>query len=151
MIADAQEQPTLIKGGLAIDDRGTVGFVNDLDLAPVRRFYTVTNHRSGSVRAWHGHRRERKFLTVVQGAALACCVRVDDWDDPSPELAVSRFVLSGATPAVLSIPAGFANGFMTLTEGAVLMFFSDAPLEQSLADDVRFPARYWDPWQIEER
>ncbi len=32
-----------------------------------------------------------------------------------------------------------------------LMYFSDASLEESLNDDIRFPARYWDPWQVAER
>jgi hypothetical protein len=31
------------------------------------------------------------------------------------------------------------------------MFFSTSTLEESLRDDIRFPARYWDPWQVEER
>ena len=48
-------------------------------------------------------------------------------------------------------PAGFANGFMSLTEGAKIVFFSTSTLQESLGDDIRFPARTWDPWTIEER
>ena len=33
------EQPVLMKGGLAVDDRGEVGFVNDFDFKEVKRFY----------------------------------------------------------------------------------------------------------------
>ena len=51
------EEPQLIAGGLAVDDRGAVGFVNEFDFAGVQRFYTVKNHRAGMVRAWHAHRR----------------------------------------------------------------------------------------------
>jgi dTDP-4-dehydrorhamnose 3,5-epimerase len=76
---------------------------------------------------------------------------VDDWERPSPGLEVSRFVLSASTPAVLRIPEGYANGFMTLTPAAKLMFFSTSTLEESLGDDFRFPARLWDPWHVEER
>ena len=141
----------LIRGALAVDDRGEVGFVNDFDFAGVKRFYTVSNHAAGFVRAWHGHRHEEKYVTVVSGAALVCCVEVDDWDSPSPELPVERFVLSDRAPGVVHVPAGYVNGFMTLTEGAKLMFFSTQTLADSLGDDVRFPARYWDPWQVEER
>jgi hypothetical protein len=32
-----------------------------------------------------------------------------------------------------------------------LLYVSDASLEASLEDDIRFPARYWDPWQVAER
>lgn len=144
-------EPELLRGGLAVDDRGEVGFVNDFSFEDVKRFYTVSNHRAGYVRAWHGHRREAKFVLAVSGAALVCCVAIDDWENPSRELEAKRFVLSERSPAVLRVPAGYVNGFMTLTADAKLMFFSTSTLEESLGDDVRFPARYWDPWQVEER
>lgn len=141
----------LLRGGLAVDDRGEVGFVNDFDFAGVKRFYTVQNHAAGFVRAWHGHRREAKYVTVVQGAMLIACVEIDDWDNPSPALPVHRFVLSASSPAVLYVPAGYANGNMSLTAGAKAVFFSTATLEESRDDDVRFDARLWDPWAVEER
>jgi dTDP-4-dehydrorhamnose 3,5-epimerase-like enzyme len=144
-------EPMLIEGALAVDDRGSVSFVNEFDLEPVRRFYVVTNHQIGFVRAWHAHRNERKFVTVVQGSALVCCVRIDDWTEPSTELPVSRYVLSSRTPSVLAIPGGYANGFMSLEEGTGVLFFSSALVEESAEDDIRFPARHWDPWHVEER
>lgn len=138
-------------GDLAVDDRGEVGFVNDFDFAGVRRFYTVSNHRRGFVRAWHGHRKEAKYVTVVQGAAVIAAVQIDDWDRPSPELPVSRYVLAAARPRVLFIPAGYANGFMSLTDDTKLMFFSTSTLAESHGDDIRFDARHWNPWGVEER
>jgi dTDP-4-dehydrorhamnose 3,5-epimerase len=144
-------EPELLRGGLAVDDRGEVGFVNEFAFDDVKRFYTVSNHAVGFVRAWHGHKSEAKYILAVSGAALVCCVEVDDWESPSPALDVKRFVLSADTPAVLRVPEGYANGFMTLTPDAKLMFFSTSTLEDSLGDDFRFPARLWDPWQVEER
>jgi dTDP-4-dehydrorhamnose 3,5-epimerase-like enzyme len=143
--------PTLLIGDLAVDDRGEVGFVNDFDFAGVKRFYTVRNHRQGFVRAWHAHRREAKYVTVVAGAAVVGAVQVDNWDNPSKDLKVLRYVLSAARPRVLYIPAGYANGFMSLTDDARLMFFSTSSLAESQGDDVRFDARYWDIWTVEER
>jgi dTDP-4-dehydrorhamnose 3,5-epimerase-like enzyme len=141
----------LLRGDVAVDDRGEVGFVNEFGFGDVRRFYTVANHATGFVRAWHAHRHEGKYVLAVSGAALVCCVEIDDWEKPSPDLEVQRFVLSAAKPSVLRVPPGYANGFMTLTPDAKLMFFSTSTLEESLGDDVRFPARLWDPWQVEER
>jgi dTDP-4-dehydrorhamnose 3,5-epimerase-like enzyme len=60
-------------------------------------------------------------------------------------------VLSARNPAVLHIPGGHAHGTMSLTEDAKTVFFSTATLDESLADDFRFPARTWDPWSIVER
>jgi dTDP-4-dehydrorhamnose 3,5-epimerase-like enzyme len=145
------DSPRLLIGNLGIDDRGEVGFVNDFDFAGVKRFYTVSNHRAGFVRAWHGHRREAKYVTAVQGAALVAAVPVTDWTTPSPEAPVSRHVLSAHKPSVLFIPAGYCNGFMSLTSDAKLVFFSTATVEESREDDIRFDARYWDIWKVEER
>jgi dTDP-4-dehydrorhamnose 3,5-epimerase-like enzyme len=141
----------LIKGGLAVDDRGEVSFINDFNFHNVNRSYIVSNHASGFVRAWHGHKREAKYVMVVKGAALIGAVEVDDWGSPSPDLKVARFVLSEKSPSVLFIPAGYANGFMSLTNDAKLIFFSTSTLEESLGDDYRFDSRLWDIWGIEER
>ena len=145
------QEPKLIVGDLAVDDRGEVGFVNDFDFEGVRRFYTVRNHRQGFVRAWHAHRKEAKYVTITAGAAVVAAVRVDDWERPSKDLTVARYVLSAARPRVLYIPAGYANGFMSLTDDARLMFFSTSTLADSLGDDIRFDARHWDVWSVEER
>jgi dTDP-4-dehydrorhamnose 3,5-epimerase-like enzyme len=144
-------EPVLHNGGLAVDDRGAVGFVNGFDFAGVKRFYTVRNHRSGFVRAWHAHRREAKYVTVVSGAALVGAVKIDDWDRPSASLPAVRHVLAAAQPKVLFIPPGYANGFMSLADDTQLIFFSTSTLDESKDDDVRYHARHWDIWRVEER
>lgn len=141
----------IIQGGLAVDDRGQIQFCNDFDLSVIRRFYTVSNHSAGFIRAWHGHKKETKYAYVVSGAAIVAGVKIDDWDKPSKELEIKRFVLSEKKPAVLKIPSGYANGFKTLLPDTKIMFFSTSSLEDSLDDDYRFEAYYWNPWNIEER
>jgi dTDP-4-dehydrorhamnose 3,5-epimerase len=144
-------KPELLRGGVSTDDRGRVSFVNEFDLSSCRRFYFVENFATGTVRAWHAHRNERKWVLAVNGAALAACVEVDDWDSPSKNQEVHRFVLDAAHPSVLSVPPGFANGAMSLAPGTKLLYMSDRALDESLDDDIRFPARYWDPWEVTER
>lgn len=148
---DLGPEPVLMEGGLAVDDRGSVAFVNDFGFLGVKRFYAVRNHHRGFVRAWHAHRREAKYVTVVSGAAVVGAVRIDDWDQPSPDLPANRYVLSAQKPAVLYIPPGYANGFMSLTKDTVMVFFSTATVEESRADDVRYDARLWDIWNVVER
>ncbi len=147
MISDFSQIP----GGKAFDDRGSLTFINDLDLTQFKRFYIVENHSRGFIRAWHGHKKEAKAVVVVSGAALVAAVKVDNWDSPSKNLKVERIVLSAEKPGALLIPAGYANGFMTLTESAKVLFFSTSSLEESAGDDFRFDARLWNPWNIEER
>jgi len=141
----------IVEGGLGVDDRGQVAFVNGFDFDGVKRFYVVSNHSQGFIRAWHGHRHEAKYVTVVDGSALVCAVKVDDWERPDTGASVHRHVLSASKPSVLFIPAGYANGFMSLTQGAKLVFFSTSTVEESRSDDIRFDSRTWDPWTIVER
>lgn len=145
------DSPRLLEGGSGVDDRGSVAFVNGFAFEGVKRFYLVGNHAAGFVRAWHGHKRETKYVTCVQGAAIVAAVRIDDWDQPSRDLVPVRYVLSAQKPAVICIPAGYANGFMSLTADAKLMFFSTATVEESQADDIRYDARLWNPWTVQER
>ena len=149
--SDGFDRPVMMSGGLAVDDRGEVGFVNDFSFQGVKRFYTVSNHRAGFIRAWHGHRKEGKYVTAVVGSAVVGAVRIDDWEAPSRELSVVRFVLSARMPSVIFIPPGYANGFMSLTQDLKLIFFSTASLEESRGDDFRYDSRYWDIWQVVER
>ncbi len=147
----AATAPYIIEGGLAVDDRGTVIFANEFSFASVKRFYFVSNHRAGYIRAWHAHQRETHYVMAVQGTCVIGAVKIDDWENPSKDLPVIRFVLSEYKPAIVYIPAGYASGFMSLTAGAKVMVFSNVTLEESRADHVRFDTHYWDAWQMAER
>ncbi len=107
-------EPSLTQGNIGVDDRGSVSFVNEFRFEGVKRFYLVANHRAGFIRAWHAHRKEFKYVTVVQGAAIVAAVSIDDWDRPDPFAKVHRHVLSAAKPAVLFIPAGHATALCCL-------------------------------------
>jgi dTDP-4-dehydrorhamnose 3,5-epimerase len=143
--------PRLIEGGLAVDDRGELRFVNAFDFADIKRFYYISNHRQGFVRAWHAHKKESKYAFCIMGAVLLGIVPIDNWDQPNTSILPQRFVLSANKPAILYIPAGYANGFMSLTADASLIIFSTSTLEESKIDDFRYDAHYWDIWQVEER
>ena len=141
----------LIEGGISIDDRGELRFVNGFTFDGVKRSYSVTNHNAGFVRAWHGHKKEAKYITVLRGAAIIGAVKVTNWDAPWAYGTPERFVLSAARPQVLFIPAGYANGCKTLTDGAIVVYYSTCTMEESEGDDFRFPADTWDIWQVEQR
>jgi dTDP-4-dehydrorhamnose 3,5-epimerase len=141
----------ILEGGIAVDDRGRIAFVNNFDFAGVKRFYMVSNHKAGFVRAWHAHRREAKYVMAVSGAAVVGAVKIDNWQEPSKDLPVERYVISSKKPQVVFIPPGYANGFMSLTSDLSLMFFSTSTLEESAGDDIRYDARYWNIWDVIER
>jgi len=134
----------LINGGVSVDDRGSVRFVNDFNFNGVKRFYQVENHSKGFIRAWHGHKKEGKYVYVVNGSALVGIVNMETEE-------VNKFVLSSQTPKVLWIPPGYFNGFKSLEEGTKIIFFSTSTLEESLGDDIRMPHDKWDIWSEDYR
>ena len=144
-------EPTVLNGGHYIDDRGTVSFFNEIDLTEWKRFYVVSNHQIGFIRAWHGHKHECKMVIPLAGASLVASVKIDDWDNPKTDVPPHKFVLSADSPRSLFIPNGYANGFKTLTADAKLLFLSSSTLEESAADDYRFDWKLWNSWEIEYR
>ncbi len=123
----------LINGGIFIDDRGPLRFVNDFNFNDVKRFYQVENHEKGFIRAWHGHKKEGKYVYVVKGTAVIRTIDIDN------ESRTEKYVLSDKQPKILFIPPGKYNGFQTLEEGTILLFFSTSTTEESEDDDYRQP------------
>ena len=145
--------PHLIEGAVAVDDRGQITFANDFDFAGVKRFYMVENFSTDVVRAWHGHKTEAKFVFVSHGAAIVAAVEMDHEKTPKHSNQIHRYVLSARKPAILFLPAGYANGFRPLETDTKIIFFSTSTLDESKGDDHRFPADYWGQtvWQVEYR
>lgn len=151
MVLDSIDKPIMLDGKRFTDDRGTLLFVNELSLIGFKRFYIVENHSKQFIRAWHGHLKEAKAFIPIEGSFLVGAVPMTDKNNPNKELEVCRRVLNASNPQAFLIPAGFANGLMSLTEGAKLLVLSSTTLEESQGDDYRFPYDYWNIWAIENR
>ncbi len=134
----------LIHGGLHVDARGVLCFVNDFDFQGVDRCYTVRAHTVNEPRGWVGHRKEDKWFSPLSGTMLISVVAPDDWEYPSSDLLVQRYVLSSLKPAVLHVPAGHATASMMLTTDALLGVFSSGKITDAGKDDWRFDIGTWD-------
>ena len=130
----------VLNGGISVDDRGSVKFVNEFDFTNVKRFYQIENHRNGFIRAWHGHKKEGKYVYVSSGSALIGVVNMETEE-------ISKFILSDKTPKILWIPPGNYNGFKSLEENTKIIFFSTTSLEESLGDDIREEHDKWNIWE----
>ena len=139
-----ENKPKIIAGGLAVDDRGQVKFINEFNFSGVKRFYHVENHRLGYIRAWHGHKKEGKYVYVASGTILVgtVCMKTQE---------ISKFILSDKSPKILWIPPGYYNGFKNLEENTKILFFSTTTLEESLGDDIRKRYDEWDIWSDDYR
>ncbi len=134
----------ILNGGISVDDRGSVRFVNEFDFKNVKRFYQVSNHTKGFIRAWHGHKKEGKYVYVTSGSALIGVVNMKTDQ-------IQKFTLSDKIPKILWIPPGYFNGFKSLEENTNIMFFSTSSLQDSMEDDVREPYDKWDIWTEDYR
>jgi dTDP-4-dehydrorhamnose 3,5-epimerase len=139
----------VIRGGIAVDDRGSLRFVNDFNFEGVKRFYQVENHRRGFIRAWHGHEKEGKYCWVASGTALVGTVPLSAEQGDLSQ--TSKFVLSAKSPSILWIPPGYYNGFMNLEEDTKIIFFSTSTLEEAKDDDIRLAYDAWNIWQEDFR
>jgi len=151
------EKIKIIEGSVFVDDRGFVYSANDFDFLNVKRFYMIENHERDFIRAWHGHKKESKYAYVVQGTAMFCLIPVDklealeEKNNMIRSEDVVKVTLTSKMPGLLYIPAGYANGFMTLEEKTKIMFFSTSTLKESQDDDFRFKWNLYNPWNISYR
>lgn len=143
--------PKIIKGDSVYDNRGSLTFINDLDLISTKRFYIVENFQKNFIRAWHAHKNEQKIIVCIQGCAQISAVQVNDFDNPSKDTDVKNFYLSENNTECIFIPSGYANGFMSLKNNTKLLIFSNFSLKESINDDYRYPYDYWNCWDIKFR
>ncbi len=136
----------IIKGGQFVDDRGKLNFANAFSFEDVNRFYIITHPDTETVRAWQGHRLEKKFFFVVQGAFVIAWVKIDDWDNPSKNLKAEHLVMNEKDSPVLGIPPGYANGLKALEPNSKVLVFSEFELGKSVDEKIRFDSNLWFDW-----
>ena len=134
----------VFSGGLTADKRGQLSFVNNFHFTGVKRFYQIENSGSSPVRAFHGHMKEAKYFYVAKGSILLAAVKLDNPKSPNKNAPVYKKILSHKNPTIAVVPAGYANGFKALEKNTTVIIFSTSTLAQSLKDDYRYPADYWE-------
>ena len=137
---------TFIKGGLFTDERGEISFVNDFVLNPTKRFYIINNADTNIIRAWQGHKIERRWFYCIRGKFDFRLVKINDFDNPKTDLPVEKYILSDKEPGVIAVPKGYANGFRALEENSKILVFSDYKLNDNKNDEYRFSKNNWTNW-----
>ena len=135
---------TLFEGFNFKDERGTLSFFNTFDMADIVRMYEIAPNNTNTIRAWQGHKVEKKWLYCNAGAFVVNLVHVDNFESPSPRLKPKRIVLDAKNPKVLEISGGYATGFKASEENSKLQVFSNFRLDESKIDDFRYPLEKWD-------
>lgn len=133
----------IVNGGIFVDERGKITHCNDLDMDAVQRFYVIHHPDDSVIRAWHGHKHERKWFYVIKGSWRLALVKVDDWEHPSDDLQPDIFELSDRESRVVCVPAGYANGLKALEPDSVVIVFSDKVLSEAVKDSWRYDKDKW--------
>lgn len=139
-------EPSLIKYGFSSDERGSVVYINNLNFKKVKRTYLVSNRKTKTVRAWHGHKIEEKWVSVEEGEFLICLVKIDNFKKPDANSKVYEYILK-KEDGILHIPKNYANGAMNLSKINSIRYFSSLSLEDSIKDDYRLDSKFWNPWE----
>ena len=139
-------KPTLHYGGSYGDERGKLRFVNENITWNYRRFYLITPANTAVIRAWQGHKIEKKAFFAASGSFLIAVVKPSNFEGPCDDETAEFFELTEENNAVLYIPGGCYTGIKSRTSHATLLVLSDFDVERSKMDDYRQPASRWVDW-----
>jgi len=134
---------TTIQGGIAEDHRGHIRFVNEFDMTQVKRFYIIKNKDTNLVRGWRAHRIEQRWFYVLSGSFSVDLIKIDNWENASPDLPMERRILQASDKQVLHVRAGHGTAFQALESESELLVFADYGIEHAKNDDYTWPEDYF--------
>ncbi|WP_394333362.1 cupin domain-containing protein [Sinomicrobium oceani] len=134
--------PELIKGGCYEDERGRLDFNNDINALLAKRIYIIRNVDSEFVRAWQGHKIERRWFSSINGAFEIKLIRIDNWESPSKDLQQRMFVLKGNGMDILAVPPGYVSSIQALEKDSKLLVMVDHALGE-VKDEYRYDVDYF--------
>ncbi|WP_293887122.1 MULTISPECIES: WxcM-like domain-containing protein [unclassified Sphingobacterium] len=132
-----------IQGGIAKDERGQIRFVNEFDMSLVKRFYIIKNANTALIRGWRAHRVEQRWFYVLSGSFNVDLVKIDNWENPSPELPVENLILHETDMKVLYVPMGYGTAFRALEGGSELLVYADYPVSHAPLDNYTWEYDYF--------
>lgn len=136
----------IIEGEIFRDHRGQISSLNSFRFDGVRRSYFIHHPDASVVRGWHAHQHERKWFYCIRGEFTVGLVKIDDWENPSPQLQAEIHRLTDADSRLLCVPAGYANCIKASVPGSILMVLSDVPLPEAYGDSWRYDSSMWVDW-----
>jgi dTDP-4-dehydrorhamnose 3,5-epimerase-like enzyme len=139
-----QNKPTyiVIPGGNHTDKRGTLTFNNDFDASQIKRIYTIQNENTSIIRAWQGHKIEKRWFTAIKGSFEIKLIKIDNWENPDKNAEVFSIILNDKNLDTLAIPNGYLNSIQALEENSKLLAMSDYQLGE-INDEYKFESNYF--------
>lgn len=138
-----EQKPSLITGDSYTNHQGKLSFINDFDMAPVKRVYRINHRDTAIIRGWRAHRVEQRWFYASYGSFKINIIKIDDWNRPANDLEQTVYILNADDNRVLHIPKGYATAIQALQPHSELTIFADSYIEDAKNDDHLFPLDYW--------
>jgi dTDP-4-dehydrorhamnose 3,5-epimerase len=134
---------SVFPGATHKDERGKLSFFNTLDLSQIKRMYQIEPANEGIIRAWQGHKIEKKWFYCLQGSFIINLAKVTNFEDPDTDALISHHIITARTPTVLYVEGGYASGIKAIEPSSKVLVFSNLTAEASKNDDYRFKEDFW--------
>ncbi|MCJ8152366.1 WxcM-like domain-containing protein [Chryseobacterium sp. SSA4.19] len=132
----------LLEGKKHQDSRGIITYNNNFDASEIKRIYTIENNFKNRVRGWQGHKVEQRWFACMKGSFEISVIEVDDFENPSKDLTVRKYILADDALTYLHIPPGCITAIDARLEESKLLVLSDHRLRE-VNDEYRFSLDYF--------
>ncbi|WP_172280023.1 WxcM-like domain-containing protein [Chryseobacterium sp. LAM-KRS1] len=132
----------ILKGNRHEDIRGIITYNNEFDATKIKRIYTIENHSTEFVRGWQGHKIEQRWFACMKGKFEISVIVIDDFDNPSTNAKINKYILSSEALTYLHIHAGCLTAIQSLEEESKLLVLADYELGE-IEDEYRFELNYF--------
>lgn len=132
----------LLQGKKHQDERGVITYNNEFDASQIKRIYTIENHSVDFIRGWQGHKIEQRWFACMKGKFEISVIKIDDFENPSKDLAITKYILEDNELTYLHIPAGNITAIQALKKESKLLVLADYGIGE-VQDEYRFPLEYF--------
>lgn len=131
-----------ITGSRHQDERGIITYNNDFDASQIKRIYTIENHSTDFIRGWQGHKIEQRWFACMKGVFEISVIFVDDFENPSRDLTIRKYLLTDDVLTYLHIPSGCITAIQAKADGSKLLVLADYGLGE-INDEYRYSLDYF--------
>ena len=132
----------LIKGSVFVDERGSIKYNNKFNMDLVKRIYVISNSDKNFVRAWQGHKIEKRWFSAVKGDFIIKVIKIDNWENPSKNIVAEVFKLSSSLLDILEVESGHVTSIQSLKDDGQLLVFADYEFNE-IKDEYRYEKKYF--------
>ncbi|QQV03384.1 MULTISPECIES: WxcM-like domain-containing protein [Chryseobacterium] len=131
-----------ITGSRHQDERGIITYNNDFDASQIKRIYTIENTSTEFIRGWQGHKVEQRWFASMKGSFEISVIKVDDFENPSKDLTIQKYLLTEEVLTYLHVPSGYITAIQSKEKGSKLLVLADYGLGE-ISDEYRYSLDYF--------